>query len=95
MPGVSGLPKALVISGLEHVEIPAQRALLRTLQCRRLSVVADPSAYGADSMWDLPQDFMMVYICPLDSHERPQILETLVRLSAFIPSSWLNQFNDS
>lgn len=78
------LPKALVVSGLENVETPAQRLLLRVLQYRKVSLdaeflsMAHPSDSNVDGIRDLPPDFFMVYVCPLDPHERPAILETLV-----------------
>lgn len=74
------LPKALVVSGLEHVEIPAQRILLRVLQDRK--IVLDSNTLDAsvvsEGAWILPPDFFLVYVCPLDPHERPPILPTLV-----------------
>ena len=80
------LPKALVVSGLEHVEVPAQRLLLRALQDRRIVFDHDSLdfSYGPEGTWDLPSDFLLVYVCPLDPHERPPILETLV---SFYPCS--------
>lgn len=86
----ASLPKALVISGLEYVEIPAQRVLLRVLQDRKV-VLDNDSVFGMQSVdfypsfdrtWELPLDFMMVYVCALDQHERPPVLETLVSNSA-------------
>lgn len=53
------LPKALVVSGLEHVEIPAQRILLRVLQDRKIvldSHSLDLSS-GLEGTWSLPSDF--------------------------------------
>lgn len=84
---VPSLPKALVMSGLENVQIPAQRLLLRVLQDRRVIIDGEhphgtqPHDFGtvaAEATWDLPEDFFMIYVCPLDPHERPPILETLV-----------------
>ncbi len=34
-----------------------------------------------DGVWNLPEGFMMVYVCKLDPHERPAILNGLVRTS--------------
>lgn len=79
------LPKALVVSGLEHVEIPAQRILLRVLQDRKIvldSHSLDLSS-GPEGTWPLPSDFFLVYVCPLDPHERPSILQTLVSIKHY------------
>ncbi|RPD57518.1 hypothetical protein L226DRAFT_551309 [Lentinus tigrinus ALCF2SS1-7] len=83
----SALPKAVVVSGLEHATTPSQRALMRVLTERRLvfdryddedagSSGRDPDM--EDGVWNLPDGFIMVYVCKLDPHERPAILNGLV-----------------
>ncbi|KAI0709541.1 hypothetical protein C8T65DRAFT_649053 [Cerioporus squamosus] len=83
----SALPKAVVVSGLEHTTTPSQRALMRVLTERRV-VFDGCDDDGADSsgrdpdmedgVWNLPDGFVMVYVCKLDPHERPAILNGLV-----------------
>ncbi|KAH9892668.1 hypothetical protein C8Q73DRAFT_791694 [Cubamyces lactineus] len=84
----TALPKAVVVSGLEHTPLPAQRALMRVLTERRLVM----DAYGdgeddasterdvdvEDGTWNLPDGFLMVYVCKWDPHERPSILRGLL-----------------
>ncbi|RDX42725.1 hypothetical protein OH76DRAFT_1410893 [Lentinus brumalis] len=83
----SALPKAVVVSGLEHTTTPAQRALMRVLTERRVVFDGyDDDGAGSsgrdpdmeDGVWNLPEGFMMVYVCKLDPHERPAILNGLV-----------------
>ena len=88
---LSALPKAVVVSGLEHTTTPSQRALMRVLTERRvvlsgydddddaMSSGRDPDS--EDGVWNLPEGFIMVYVCKLDPHERPAILNGLVRTS--------------
>lgn len=83
----SALPKAVVVSGLEHSATPSQRALMRVLTERRVVFDGDEDD-GTDfsersldddgGTWNLPEGFMMVYVCKLDPHERPTILRGLV-----------------
>ncbi len=73
------LPSALVLTGLEHCSVPCHRALLRTLLERRVAFGEDLD--GAEpSFRELPQDFILVYVCPFDPRERPPIYKSLVRL---------------
>ena len=86
---MTALPKAVVVSGLEHTPLPAQRALMRVLTERRLIMDAygddeDDQGTGRDveaedGTWNLPDGFLMVYVCKWDPHERPSILRGLVR----------------
>lgn len=76
--GNISLPKALVLSGLEHAGIPAQRALVQVLHDRRLILDAYDSEDGVGRAWNLPEDFIMVYVCPVDHNGRPPVLRTLV-----------------
>ncbi|EIW62645.1 uncharacterized protein TRAVEDRAFT_68983 [Trametes versicolor FP-101664 SS1] len=87
---VSAMPRAVVVSGLEHTTPPAQRALMRVLTERRLIM----SGYGGDQegdsterevdvdvedgTWNLPDGFVMVYVCKWDPHERPPIQRGLL-----------------
>ncbi|KAI0744091.1 hypothetical protein C8Q80DRAFT_1184938 [Daedaleopsis nitida] len=82
----SALPKAVVVSGLEHTTPPCQRSLMRVLTERR--VVFDghdddgTDPWGPldveDGTWNLPDGFLMVYVCKHDPHERPAILGGLL-----------------
>ncbi|KAJ7772694.1 hypothetical protein DFH07DRAFT_170594 [Mycena maculata] len=67
-------PRALVISGLENATAPSQRALSRVLAEKRV-VLEDEDG---DELWNLPDGFIMVYVCPLDVHERPPINKSLL-----------------
>ncbi|TFK53538.1 hypothetical protein OE88DRAFT_1733444 [Heliocybe sulcata] len=62
------LPRAVVISGLEHVGLPAQRAFMQMLADKRLVLDED-----GGEVWNLPADFIVVYVCPLDDRERPSV----------------------
>ncbi len=76
------LPKAVVVSGLENTESPAQRALNRVLGDRKL-VLSGGDGGGADSeggTWTFPDDFIFVYVCELEPSDRPDILRPLVRI---------------
>lgn len=69
------LPTAVVVTGLEHSSVPCHRALLRTLL--ENSVTSDEDSGGAS--WDLPEDFILVYVCPFDPRERPSVHKSLAR----------------
>jgi hypothetical protein len=74
----SGLPSALVLTGLEHCSVPCHRLLLRTLLERRVTLGEDLD--GAElSFRELPQNFILIYVCPFDPRERPPIHKSLVR----------------
>ena len=89
---ISVLPRAVVVSGLEHTTAPSQRALMRVLAERRIVFDGydddtdfsgkDPDA--EDGTWNLPDGFLMVCVCKADPHERPAMLRGLVRM--FSPS---------
>lgn len=70
------LPRALVISGLENASLPSQRALLKVLSEKR--VVLDESE--GNLVYNLPQGFIVVYVCAADPRERPAIHKTLVSI---------------
>ena len=75
---ISELPSALVLTGLEHCSVPCHRLLLRTLLERR--VTFDEDLHGTElSFRELPQNFILVYVCPFDPRERPPIHKSLVR----------------
>jgi hypothetical protein len=80
----SELPTALVLTGLEHCSAPCHRLLLRTLLERR--VTFDEDSGGAElSFRELPQNFILVYVCPFDPRERPPIHKSLVRRNMTSP----------
>ncbi|KAG1869776.1 hypothetical protein C8R48DRAFT_699681 [Suillus tomentosus] len=72
------IPSAIVVSGLEHASLPAQRAVLRTLAEKKLVVSDIHSEIESELQLDLPDDFIMVYVCRLDPHERPPIYNSLL-----------------
>ncbi|KAG2135486.1 hypothetical protein DEU56DRAFT_807276 [Suillus clintonianus] len=77
-PDVPKIPSAIVVSGLEHASLPAQRAVLRTLAEKKLVVADNHSDNEPELLLDLPDDFIMVYVCRLDPHERPPIYTSLL-----------------
>jgi hypothetical protein len=78
------LPTALVLSGLEHASVPCHRVLLRTLSENRVPFDED-SGGAKSSFWELPEDFILVYVCPFDPRERPSIHKSLVRHPFLFP----------
>ncbi|KAG5219847.1 hypothetical protein IMY05_C4749000100 [Salix suchowensis] len=91
------VPQAIVLSGLEHASRLSQRALVRVLMESRLVLdggdydgeerdgLLTQSMVGGkdelDGVWNLPDGFIIVYVCGKDAHERPAIHHSLVRLS--------------
>jgi hypothetical protein len=69
----SSLPKAVIITGLEFAGAPAQRTLLQALSDQSFVLEDDP-----ETVWKLPPDFMIVYVCVNDAWERPKIHPSLV-----------------
>lgn len=72
------IPSAIVVSGLEHASLPAQRAVLQTLAEKKLVLDGNLPDIEPGLRLDLPDDFIMVYVCRLDPHERPPIYSSLV-----------------
>ncbi|EED79246.1 predicted protein [Postia placenta Mad-698-R] len=76
------LPKAVVVSGLEHASLPAQRALCLALAERRLifeeEMASANSCLNEEGTWNLPDDFIMIYVCKADGHDRPALLGALL-----------------
>ncbi|KZT71837.1 hypothetical protein DAEQUDRAFT_665359 [Daedalea quercina L-15889] len=66
------LSKAVVVSGLEHASLQAQRTLSQVLAQRKLVLDDDGGT------WNLADDFIMVYVCKADPHERPPLLRGLL-----------------
>ncbi|KAF7361609.1 hypothetical protein MVEN_00504100 [Mycena venus] len=71
-------PRALVISGLENATISSQRGLSRALAEKRVVLEDEDGDEGYDEVWNLPDGFIMVYVCPIDARERPAIHKTLL-----------------
>ncbi|KAF8840700.1 hypothetical protein BDN67DRAFT_607442 [Paxillus ammoniavirescens] len=84
------LPSAVVVSGLEQANLPAQKAVLQTLAERKLILSEEGTfGHGRDSLvLELPEDFLMVYVCRSDPRERPPIYQSL--LDRFAMSSPVN-----
>ena len=85
------IPDAVVISGLEYASLPSQRALTKVLLDKRL--ILDSCGSGRspleddeelNGVWNLPNNFFMVYICPIDTKERPAIHKPLVCLARLL-----------
>ena len=74
--GTLNLPRALVISGLEHASITSQRALLKVITDKCVSLEDD----DGDWTWNLPDGFMIIYVCTHDPREHPVIHKSLVRV---------------
>ncbi|KDQ27539.1 hypothetical protein PLEOSDRAFT_1104223 [Pleurotus ostreatus PC15] len=88
------VPQAIVLSGLEHASRLSQRALVRVLMENRLVLdggdydgeerdgLPTQSMVGGsdelDGVWNLPDGFIIVYVCGKDAHERPAIHHSLL-----------------
>ncbi|KAG9316809.1 hypothetical protein JVU11DRAFT_2874 [Chiua virens] len=87
------LPSAVIVSGLELSNLPSQKAVLRTLAERKI-VVSDGGTFGHDQdglTLELPDGFLMVYVCRSDPRERPSIYKSLVCFLCgyiFMPSNY-------
>jgi hypothetical protein len=68
----------LVISGLENASVASQRGLSRALAEKRVVLEDEDGDEAYDEVWNLPEGFIMVYVCPIDPRERPAIHKTLV-----------------
>lgn len=88
------MPKAVVVSGLENTELPAQRALNRVLGDRKLVLSGgDMGGQGGPDnepeMWTFPDDFIFVYVCELQPSDRPEVLRPLVSSIPLFSLSWV------
>ncbi len=86
------LPRALVITGLDNASVLSQRALAQVLADKKILFEAgcdsrlrqdgqdetDPEYEGS---WDLPDGFIVIYVCPMEPRERPDIHKALVCLT--------------
>ncbi|EIW83252.1 hypothetical protein CONPUDRAFT_152283 [Coniophora puteana RWD-64-598 SS2] len=74
------LPQAVVVSGLEHIGIAAQRDVVQTLRTRELvmEVVDDETGQLKKVKRKLRDGFIVVYVCRLDPRERPMIYKSLL-----------------
>lgn len=89
------LPRALVISGLENATVSSQLALAQVLSEKRISFDTrrdgrrhrdgrgHPHLDEFQGTWNLPHGFIIVYVCPIDPRERPNIHKSLVRAAQF------------
>lgn len=77
------LPHAVVISGLEVATSAVQETLWDVLRTR--TVVLEEADGGHGNVWNLPDGFILVYVCPLgDGSSRPAIQNALVSTSSRI-----------
>ncbi|KAK0448697.1 hypothetical protein EV421DRAFT_1705812 [Armillaria borealis] len=73
------IPNAVVLSGLENASLPSQRALIKVLAEKR--VILDSQEIEdeeMDGLWNLPDGFMLIYVCPMNTRERPAIHKNLL-----------------
>lgn len=71
------LPHAIVISGIETASNAVQETLWDVLRTR--TVVLEEADGGAGNVWNLPDGFILVYVCPLgDGSSRPALQNALV-----------------
>ena len=84
------VPTALVVTGLEHASDMCQRALVRVLTEGRIALpktawldarLRESDGEEEEESWDLPDDFIMVYVASWDPRERPAIHKSLVSIS--------------
>ena len=90
------IPTALVVTGLEHASDMSQRALVCVLAEGRIIL---PKTAGGDEWpseeeeaWDLPEDFIMVYVTSWDPRERPAIHKSLVSTFHLIIHATQNRY---
>lgn len=81
----ASLPGALVISGLEYASARVQNTLWTAMDEGRIMLgnnagpVSDQQGQWKAGMWMLPEEFLVVYVCPIgDGRERPFIHKSLV-----------------
>lgn len=72
------LPQALVISGLEHASDATQRSLTTVLAEKRVVLESKRELDDDDGVWNLPEGFIAVYVCPWSARERPALHKSLV-----------------
>lgn len=71
------LAHAVVITGLESASAAVQETLWDVLRTR--TVVLEQEGGAAGNVWNLPDGFILVYVCPLgDGSSRPAIQNALV-----------------
>ncbi|KNZ80245.1 hypothetical protein J132_06671 [Termitomyces sp. J132] len=78
-------PHALVLHGLERASVAEQTALAQVLTRRQVVFesarnVADPFPQQYQGTWNLPDDFILVSVCPWNSRERPKIHRSMLDL---------------
>lgn len=81
-----------MISGLEHASFSVQRAFIDVLMEKKVVIEGQATAMQNDmnkppgdstsgqGTWDLPEGFLVIYVCAWDAKERPAIHKTLVSL---------------
>ncbi|CAA7260665.1 unnamed protein product [Cyclocybe aegerita] len=89
------LPQALVLSGLEHANEGAQRAFGRVLSDRK--VVLPVRGEQEERTWEVPNDFIVVYVCPWNARQRPAVHTSLLdkfamSTNVFIPQNIRHDF---
>ncbi|KAI4523469.1 hypothetical protein K525DRAFT_236804 [Schizophyllum commune Loenen D] len=85
------VPEGLVITGLEAADSALQRALQRVMTERRVVLEEPPEVWGkrsstptgtmfhgSQSIYDCPDEFIVVYVCALEPYERPALLRSLL-----------------
>ena len=87
-PSRSLIPRAVVVSGLEYVSAAGQRTLSQALVDKRL--ILDDDTHSLGGTWNLPDDFIVVYVCASDGRERPPLLRNLVNIPSAVLCSRLS-----
>ncbi|KAH7108018.1 hypothetical protein BKA62DRAFT_764092 [Auriculariales sp. MPI-PUGE-AT-0066] len=91
------LPNAIVVTGLENAGSIVHHTLSEILRTRTVVLEDDPAAQpgspttrsksplpgASGSTWILPEPFIVIYVCPFDDRERPQISKGLLDRFAF------------
>ncbi|KIM45522.1 hypothetical protein M413DRAFT_442188 [Hebeloma cylindrosporum] len=80
------LPRALVVSGLENGSNSMQRAFSDVLSEKRVVLEGQE-----DGVWNLPEGFITVYVCPWNARERPAIHKTLLDKFAMSTNVFISQ----
>lgn len=71
------LPHVLAISGMENTTVSVQRALWKLLTDNEFDFHVRST--GAPEPWKLPDNFLVICVCPLgDTRERPPLHRSLV-----------------
>jgi hypothetical protein len=75
----SQLPHAVIISGLEMTSSAVQDTLLDVIRTRAVVLESSEGTDDAGTIWNLPDGFILICVCPLgDGSSRPGLQTSLV-----------------